>query len=145
MASAQRTRVFIDSSVFIAASISDRGSARDLILAGLAGQVALVVSDLVLVETERNLARKAPGGLPAFNVFKELLPEITSEPSRAQVLAAAEVVHLKDAPILAAAVRARAGYLATYDRKHLLAYQEQIATPFGLTVTTPDQIPAVAT
>ena len=58
-------RFFIDSSVLFAAAYSAKGYARDLILAGARGQVQLVISDIALEETRRNLASFAPEVLPA--------------------------------------------------------------------------------
>lgn len=134
------TSVFVDSSVLIAAAISARGSARELLLQGLRGQRKLFLSPLVLDETERNLIRKAPAALPTFEVFRQALPAQHGDPPKSLVLRVARVVELKDAPIVAAALRARAHQVATYDRKHLLSQREQIQTPFGIIVATPDEI-----
>lgn len=49
-------RLFLDSSVVIAACLSRRGASHELIQQGLRGTVTLVISDIVLEETERNLA-----------------------------------------------------------------------------------------
>jgi hypothetical protein len=51
--------------VLIAAAISSTGAARELIVASLRREVLLSLSSLVLQETARNLARKAPAALPA--------------------------------------------------------------------------------
>ena len=84
MASAPTVRtVFVDSSVFIAAAISPKGSARDLVIAGTGGRFRLIVSALVLLETERNLANKASVALPAFHTFRQLL-SLTRDPTKAQ-------------------------------------------------------------
>ncbi len=64
-------KVFVDSSVLMAAAISGTGAARDLILAGLRGQFTLQISSLVLEETERNLADKAPAALPLLIQFRD--------------------------------------------------------------------------
>lgn len=143
MASSQIRRsakVFIDSSVFMATAISASGSARQLLLLGTQGGVSLCVSPLVLQETGRNLARKAPEALAAFRLLQDSLGLERVEPSKAQVLRAARVVDIKDAPIVAGAVRARADYLATYDRRHLLARGQEISNAFGFKVVTPDEV-----
>lgn len=133
-------KVFIDSSVFMAAAISASGSARQLLLLGTQGGVSLCVSPLVLEETGRNLARKAPEALAAFRLLQDSLGFERVEPSKAQILRAARVVDIKDAPIVAGAVRARADYLATYDRRHLLARGQEIYNALGLKVATPDEV-----
>ncbi len=138
---AQRTsKVFVDSSVLIAAAISPRGRARQLLLEGFRGRIELYTSSDVLLETERNLDRKAPDAVPAFADFRELLVVRTVEPGRPLVLAAGAVVALKDAPIVAAASLAGADFLATYDRKHLLQHSDQIREHFNVEVATPEQV-----
>ncbi|MGH2442196.1 MAG: hypothetical protein ACRDFX_03410 [Chloroflexota bacterium] len=61
-------------------------------------------------------------------------------PSKSQILEVANTVELKDAPIVAAAVEAKAEYLATYDRRHLLRVADRIHGTFGIKVATPSQI-----
>jgi predicted nucleic acid-binding protein len=52
-------------------------------------------------------------------------------------------VHLKDAPIVAAAARVKAEYLATHDVKHLLSHAKAIAEAYGITVLTPAELLSV--
>lgn len=84
MASSPRTkaRIFIDSSVVIAAAISPKGSARDLIMRSFYREFEIVVSDLVIEETQRNLANKAPEALPALQLFLEALNPNVVRPSK---------------------------------------------------------------
>ncbi len=65
--------VFVDSSVLIAAAISEKGSARDLLIHGFRGRFDLYIASEVLEEEERNLSTKAPAALPAFDSFRVLL------------------------------------------------------------------------
>lgn len=133
-------KIFIDSSVLIAAAISTHGSARDLIKKSLRGEVEIIISDLVIEETQRNLENKAPQALPALQLFLESLnPQVVS-PSKSQVLKISKIVDQKDAPIVAGAMKAKADYLLTYDRKHLLTYKKEIKTHFKLKVVTPDEV-----
>lgn len=83
------TKVFIDSSVLIAASISSRGSTRELIVAGLAGRVVLCLTPFVLDETERNLSRKAPMSMVGFQQLIAAEPFLVAYPSSDQVQGAA--------------------------------------------------------
>lgn len=134
------SKVFIDSSVLIAAAISPKGSARDLILSSFRGEVKVVISDLVLEEVERNLSKKTPKALPAFQLFKEVLnPEIVS-PKKSLVQKVAKIVDIKDAPIVAGAVQAKADYLVSFDRKHILQHKEDIEANFKIKVSTPDEV-----
>jgi predicted nucleic acid-binding protein len=133
-------RVSLDSTVLMAASISAAGAGRELVLRGLRGEVKLFISPLVIIESERNLQNKAPRALPVFDVFKQVLIASSVNPTRRTVVQVAKVVALKDAPIVAAAKRARATYLATYDRRHLLSQRQVIDTHFGITVVFPDEV-----
>jgi predicted nucleic acid-binding protein len=133
-------RVFIDSSVRFAASLSGTGFARDLLVAAGQGRIALAVSKLVLQETERNLPAKAPQALPFFAQFEAAGLAETVDPPADLVREAARIVAVKDAPIVAGAVHAKAAYLASYDRKHLLAQAALIQARYGIVVATPDAV-----
>lgn len=82
----------------------------------------------MIEECERNLA-----------AFIAVLPNRV-EPTKAAVHTVAGTVEAKDAPIVAAAIAANASFLATYDRKHLLAKKAEIGGRFGIMVATPDDI-----
>jgi predicted nucleic acid-binding protein len=140
MASSRRTnpiRCFIDASVLFAASQSATGWARDLILAGARGQVALIVSPFVIDETRRNLSRKSSRSLPLFEAFVAQFNTVS--PPAALVRQVAATIALKDAPVVAGAIHADAPFLVTYDRKHLLSKRQEIFVAFGITVATPNE------
>ena len=105
--------------------------------------VEIVASELVLIEAERNLAQKAPAALPAFRQLCELaVGETVDKPSRKELDRAAAIIALKDAPVLAAAIKARVDYLVTLDRRHF-ANDPQIAVRSRLNVLTPEQMLAI--
>src|SRR5918996_2044386 len=81
-------RIFLDSSVLYAAAFSATGPARRLILKGLQGSVTLCISDLVLEETKRNLAKNAPAALPYFTIIADLLSPQATRPTKAEILKA---------------------------------------------------------
>ncbi len=122
MASSQTkvSKVFIDSSVLIAASISPKGSARDLIIKALRNEFKVIVSDLVIEETQRNLKNKAPQALPALQLFLESLNPEVETPTKSQIVKVSKIIELKDAPIVAGAIKAKADFLVSFDRKHIL-------------------------
>ena len=130
-------RIFLDSSVLYAAAFSPTGPARRLLLKGLQERVTLCISDLVLEETKRNLAKNAPPALPYFTILADLLSPVSTNPTKADILRAAQIVHLKDAPIVAGAAKAKAEYLATHDVKHLVAEAQAIERAYGIAVLTP--------
>src|SRR5918996_4889282 len=87
-------RIFLDSSVLYAAAFSATGPARRLILKGLEGSVTLAISDLVLEETKRNLTKNAPVALPSFTILADLFLPVITNPTKAEVIRAAQIVHL---------------------------------------------------
>jgi predicted nucleic acid-binding protein len=136
-------KIFLDSSVLYAAAFSATGPARRLILKGMEGSITLALSDLVLEETKRNLTKNAPLAIPYFHLLADLLSPVITNPTKVQVLKAAQIVHLKDAPIVAAAVKGNADYLATHDVKHLLSHAQAIADAYVITVLTPADLLSV--
>jgi predicted nucleic acid-binding protein len=137
--------VFLDSSVLYAAAFSATGPARRLILKGFQGSVTLCISDLVIEETKRNLAKNAPLALPYFSIIADLLAPSVTRPTKAEVLQAAQIIHRKDAAIVAAAAKAKADYLATHDVKHLLTHAQAIDKAYGISALTPAELLSVLT
>jgi predicted nucleic acid-binding protein len=138
-------RIFLDSSVLYAAAFSATGPARGLILKGLQGSITLCISDLVLAETKRNLAKNAPATLPYFHLLADIFSPFITNPTKQDVRKAAQIVHLKDAPIVAAAAKAKADYLATHDVKHLLNHAQVIEAAYVITVLTPAELLSILT
>jgi predicted nucleic acid-binding protein len=138
-------RIFLDSSVLYAAAFSATGPARRLMLKGLQGSVSFVISGLVLEETKRNLTKKSPEILPYFTILADLFAPVITNPTKAEVRKAAQIAHLKDAPIVAAAAKAKAHYLATHDVKHLLSQAQAIEAAYEITVLAPAELLSILT
>jgi len=106
-------------------------------LQAMAGRIEALLSQDVLDEVERNIGKKAPELLVSCRQLLHLIgPAIAADPSREEVWAAGKYVAPQDAAIVAAAIKARAGYLVTYDRKHLLG-PAGVAQRSGLAVGAP--------
>src|SRR5260221_9189231 len=102
-------RFFIDASVLFSAAYSAKGHSRDVFPLAAAEQplVSLVVSEDVLIETRRNINYSVPEKLAALErLFGAVHFEIVNPAPRA-VVGAAQQVAFKDAPIVAAARKAR--------------------------------------
>lgn len=56
-------RAFVDASVFFAACYSERGASAAIFRHALQGNAHLAISEFVLQEVARNLARKSPEDL----------------------------------------------------------------------------------
>jgi uncharacterized protein len=111
-------RVFLDANVLFSASLFARGNAPLLIEIGRAGSCQLLTSPMTLQEAERNLARKAPQVLDRFKHVQAVVELVLDAPADLLLWAEAQGLPVKDAPILAAAVLARADLLVTGDRRH---------------------------
>ena len=133
-------KVFFDASVLFAAAYSAIGYARDLIVAAIQVRVALAVSAFAVLETRRNLAAKSPRALVVFDEFCATTPLEYIEPPNDLVREASRIVAARDAAIVAGAVFANADYLASYDRKHILAQAASIQARYGIVVATPEEI-----
>lgn len=131
-------RVFIDSSVLFAAAYSASGHSRDLLVMGAAKKVKIVISRLVIRETERNIEEFNPQKLPVLTrIIESAGPEII-EVTVDQVKDAVEQITLKDAPILAAAKASQAEMLVTLDKKHFLNRPE-LSKYAGMPIVTPKE------
>jgi len=107
------------------------------------GNLKIVVSRYVLEEAERNLAQKAPDALPAFRELLTLVAAVVTEkPALEELKRAATYIDLKDAPIVAAAAKAKVDYLVTWDRKHFID-DPKVAERSGLAIITPDKLMAI--
>ncbi|NIN64385.1 MAG: PIN domain-containing protein [Anaerolineae bacterium] len=107
---------------------------------GIRGELTIVVSRYVLEEVRRSLEAKAARAVDAYEEFVSLLaPEITPDASHAELKEAASYVNLKDAPVVAAAVRAEVEYLVTLDRRHLMR-DSVVGRRSGLNIITPEQL-----
>lgn len=132
-------RAFIDASVLIAASYSPTGASREIIRQAIRGNVRLVASKLVFEETGKNLSAKAPEVVVSLQQFLNTVPFELERPTKRQVLQAASYTALKDAPIVAAAKRARVDYLVSLDRRHLVGVPE-VAQGSGLKILLPEEL-----
>lgn len=114
------TRIFLDSSVLFSAAYSPKGYSRDLILMAAREEVTIVISQLVLTETRRNLAESTNKHVYFLDLIIANIPFEYVRPTKRDIITAAKNVVLKDAPIVAAAKKAKVDLLITLDKKHLL-------------------------
>jgi predicted nucleic acid-binding protein len=114
--------LFFDSSALFAGIISASGASRALLLLAEAGQVAITVSEQVVAETERAVARKIPRALPDFReAIRATGLRIVRDPSSDEIEAYAGIIgHHGDVPIVVAAMEAKTDYLVTLNRRHFI-------------------------
>jgi predicted nucleic acid-binding protein len=133
-----KSNLFFDSSALMAGMISAGGAARALLLLAEDEKILLTVSEQVIVEVERNLARKAPQALPfARQLILATHLRIVRDPSPSLVQAHQDwMAHPADVPILVAAIQARVDFLATLNTRHFMD-DPQVALRSGLRIGTP--------
>jgi predicted nucleic acid-binding protein len=125
--------VFVDANVLFSAALG--GPAFELMWElATRGRIRLATSPSCKVEAESNLERKRPD---AVTRFAQLLLEVdlVPEPTPEALAAARRLVVEKDAPVLGAALAAKADVLVTGDVKHFGALMKRGDLP--LRVRTP--------
>jgi len=130
--------LFLDSSALFAGIVSSTGAGRVLLLLGETKKIQLTISEQVITETERAVARKAVRALPELRqAILRSNAAIVGDPEASVVLA-----HLHwmqdptDVPILLAAMQAKVDFLVTLNRRHFLD-DPGVAARSGLRIGTP--------
>jgi putative PIN family toxin of toxin-antitoxin system len=130
--------LFFDSSALMAGIISSQGAARSLLLLSEDEKITIHVSEQVVTEVERNIARKVPKALP---FVREMILDsklrIQRDPSPTEVIQHLDwISHAADVPILVSAINAKVDYLVTLDSHHFID-DKQVAIRSGLRIGTP--------
>ena len=133
--------IFLDSSALIAGAISETGAAHVLLQIGESEDILLTVSEMVIVESERSVAKRSPRNLNDLRkLIKTAKLRIVNDPSRKEVEANLYLIEdPNDVPILLAAMKAKVDYLATHNRKHFLD-DPKVAERAGIKIGTPGDV-----
>ena len=133
--------VFLDSSALIAGAISELSAAHVLLQLGESEDVLLTISEMVIVESERSIAKKSPRNLNDLrNLIKTAKLRIVGDPSKKEVEANLYLIEdPNDAPILLAAMKAKVDCLAAHNRRHFLD-DPKVAERSGLKIGTPGDV-----
>lgn len=127
-------RLFIDACVLVTAANSpDGGSARLLQIAG-EGKIRLVATRLVMHEAKTNIIGLL--GCPIWPWFHKIIGPLRlslADPSTAKEKAEwAQITALKDVHVLAGAIKGKADFLITLDKRHILKPSVQEAFPIPI-------------
>ncbi|OGX06507.1 MAG: hypothetical protein A3G87_05810 [Omnitrophica bacterium RIFCSPLOWO2_12_FULL_50_11] len=115
-------KVFLDANVYFVGFSSRTGASALVLEIARRQKIAVYAARFVLREADRNLRKKStPANLKSFrryvqNVKIHVVPfpkEETTQPYE-------DDLHLKDLPVLGAALESKADYLLSLDKKHLL-------------------------
>ena len=110
-------RLFLDANVIFSAAYCEEGRAQDLIALAGRGRCGLFSSAHALEEARRNLVLKAPGHEKRLADALARIEVVAEAPAAVVEWARQQGLPPKDAPILAAAVLARAEALVTGDAR----------------------------
>lgn len=119
----RQVRIFCDSDVLIAGAASTTGASHILLQLSELTLLSCLTSQYAITEAERNLRAKLPAALPAFRLILQAAVEVTPAPPDAVVQSVADHAHIKDVPILAAAMWEKADFLATFNLRHFRPQQ----------------------
>lgn len=127
-------RIFLDTSVIIAAVLSPTGGARKLFQLGEAGVLQLAVGPTVLRECEEVVRRKVPDSLPTLaQLLASASLETTPVPTKKLIRAAkTHVQYSPDANVLAEAMLAEPDWFLTHDKEHFLKHRNKINLAFEI-------------
>ncbi len=133
-----KINLFLNSSALFAGIVSADGAALALLLLAETGHIQVTISEQVVTETERAIARKLLQALADLRqaIFASKV-QIVSDPSPEVVRANLHLIsHAADVPILLAAMKAEVDYLATLNRTHFID-DPDVAVRTGLRIGTP--------
>ena len=120
---ATQFRFFFDTSVYIAALLSVKGAARELVRLAEGGVARMVVSEEVIIEVDRVLSRKFPTRIQqSRELWKYLSPEIASNPTADQMKPFLRKLAGSDASILCAAHLAKVSAFVTWNTRDFMAH-----------------------
>lgn len=133
--------LFLDSSALITGIVSAKGAARVLLLLAEAGQIAVTISEQVLAETERTIARKVPQALSDLRqAILASQARIVRDPSLEEISAHPDLIsHPADIAIVLAAMQTKVDFLVTLNRKHFIDDRD-VARRSGLRIGTPGDV-----
>ncbi len=147
-----KINLFLDSSALFSGIISSTGGARALLLLAESDQISITISEQVVAETERAVARKAPNALADLReVILASKAKIIHDPTPGEVQANLDLIsHAADVPILLAAMKADVGFLVTHNRIHFIDDPEvarnsnlQIGTPGDALIWVREQLASI--
>jgi len=131
-------KVFLDSSVVFSAFHSDTGGSMRIVREAFEYDIRLVISPRVIEEAVSSLTEKYPHTVPLFPRWLEHAKfSIVPKPSPRLVKQFEKIIASNDAPILAAAQRAKADVLVTLDRKDFIDNVAVRKAQLPFTIFTP--------
>ncbi|MDH5563331.1 MAG: PIN domain-containing protein [Nitrospirota bacterium] len=111
-------RIFLDANVLFAAAQSPTGRSALLISFAKEGQCTCMTSPHAITEAQRNLEARYPQAMERFHEVRTIVHTVPEATRNSIQWALQQGLPDNDAPILAAAVQAKADVLVTGDKTH---------------------------
>lgn len=131
-------RVFLDSSVLVAAVASLEGASALVLGWCRQGKLTGYISTDVLGEANKNVGLKL--GASSLSRFEDIIEKshlvLVPEPSVEFISVCERVIHPKDASILAAAIQSPADTILTFDKRHFFT-KDAVAFAVPKKIMTP--------
>ncbi|MBI4049540.1 MAG: putative toxin-antitoxin system toxin component, PIN family [Candidatus Doudnabacteria bacterium] len=127
--------IFLDSSVWIAATLSEKGASAEIIRQAKNRELEIISSPDVFEEVTRNLNQKYPAKLQYFLDLFDSAGVVLVQPDKRTILRAKKLINVFDSLILAGAMKAGCEFLITLDRKHFLA--PRVSNASGVQIILP--------
>ena len=128
-------RIFLDTSVYIAALLSPDGAAGELIHLVEGGAISMVISEEVVVEIDRVLSNKFPARVEkSRELLKYLAPEIAPDPTAAQAKPFLHKLNKGDASILCSAHLAKVSAFVTWNTRDFMAHGVNTLVDFPIVI-----------
>lgn len=130
-----RPRYFFDTSVYIAALLSPRAVAGELIRLAESGVIGMVVSEQVVVESDDVLGKKFPSLIGrSRELWKYLKPHVVQDPPVLTCVQFSACLAAGDALILCAASRANVAAFVTWNTRDFLKPAVAKLVPFPILI-----------
>jgi len=128
-------RIFFDTSAYIAALISPKGAAGELIHLVEAGAIRMVSSQEVIIEADRVLIKKFPELVQENRkLWRNLAPEIAPDPTTNQAKLFLERLPRADAIILCSAHLAKVSTFVTWNTRDFMGQHISSLVDFPIVV-----------
>ena len=128
-------RLFFDTSAYVAALYSPSGAAGELFRLAEAGVIRMVVSEQVIVESDRVLGAKFPGLVQENRrLWKALAPDIAPHPSASETEPFLKILPVADAQILCAARLEKVTAFVTWNTRDFMTRGVDRLVPFPILV-----------
>ena len=128
-------RIFFDTSVYIAALLSAEGAAREMVRLAESGIIRMVVSEEVIIETDRVLAKKFPELVQENRrLWKDLAPEIAPNPDAHEIKPFLRHLEKGDASILCSAYLSKVSAFLTWNTRDFMARGAEFPVDFPIVV-----------